>query len=174
MKSLVICESMYGNTRTIADAIADGMIAKGVQAQVCDVGSAPTGLGDVALLIVGAPTHAHGMSRAGTRENAVANAVAGVKPSNTGVREWLSALVPGTAGQLCATFDTRFDKPTWITGSAAKGAARQLRRAGATLVEPPMSFYVSGTTGPIIAGEVERARHWGEALATKITATVPS
>ena len=67
-----------------------------------------------------------------------------------------------------AAFDTRIDKPKIVTGSAAKGIARRLRRHGYQQVIDPESFLVAGTDGPLLIGEPERARQWGEQVATRI------
>ena len=67
---LVVYESAWGNTRQIAEAIGDGFGA-GATSTVVPVASAPP-LDQVHadLLVVGAPTHAFGLSRPGTREDA--------------------------------------------------------------------------------------------------------
>jgi flavodoxin len=70
MRSLVVVESMFGNTRMIADAVANGLSAAG-PVTVVEVGDAPVAPNeDVALLVVGAPTHAFSLSRANTRRAA--------------------------------------------------------------------------------------------------------
>ena len=64
MRIAVIYESIYGNTGAIAHAIADGLRAHG------DVTLEPAddqAFMDVDLLVVGAPTHAHGLPTAMTR-----------------------------------------------------------------------------------------------------------
>ena len=63
MRALVIYESMYGNTRAVAEAIAEGI------RPVHDVVVVPAGragpqvVDGATLLVVGGPTHAHGMTR---------------------------------------------------------------------------------------------------------------
>jgi len=60
--ALIVYESMYGGTRQVAEAIADGLSAS-TRCTVTEVGDAPTVVGpDVDLLVIGAPTHAFGMS----------------------------------------------------------------------------------------------------------------
>jgi hypothetical protein len=60
MYALIVYESMYGNTQQIAETIAGG-VATQMRADVVEVGSAPASIGeDVALLVVGGPTHAFG------------------------------------------------------------------------------------------------------------------
>ncbi|MDT4956416.1 MAG: hypothetical protein QOD31_215, partial [Pseudonocardiales bacterium] len=63
MRVVVVYESSYGNTHLIADAIGDGIPA-GHQVDVVPVSGASQELVDGAdLLVVGGPTHVHGMSR---------------------------------------------------------------------------------------------------------------
>ena len=62
-----------------------------------------------------------------------------------------------------AVLDTRVRKARDWPGSAAKRAARTLRKAGFTVVEQT-SFYVDGITGPVTSGEHLRARLWGRHL----------
>ena len=55
MRALVVYESMYGNTRDVAKAVADGLATR-MPVQLTEVGTAPTVLGDdIGLLVVGAP-----------------------------------------------------------------------------------------------------------------------
>ncbi|MDA0634198.1 flavodoxin domain-containing protein [Nonomuraea sp. MCN248] len=165
MHALVVYESMYGNTRQIAEAVAEGL-AERMRAEVVEVGSAPGIIDeDVALLVVGGPTHAFAMSRAATRRSAADDAPQGLVSRGIGIREWLSGLRTGSARLAAAAFDTRVAKPR-LPGSAARGAANRLRRLGVRSAAPAHSFYVSGTKGPLVAGELDRAREWGETLAS--------
>jgi Flavodoxin len=172
MRAFVVYESMFGNTRQIAEAVADGL-AVSAQVDAVQVSSAPTELeDDLDLLVVGGPTHAHGMSRPGTRQAAADQATGTVAPSRTGLRDWLESIRP-RPGLAAATFDTRLDKPRWLTGSAALGAAKRLQRSGCRLAAPPESFYVLGTTGPVQDGELDRAYDWGLALGAQRSVTAP-
>src|SRR4051812_10893695 len=70
MRALVVYESMYGNTKEIATAVADGVSTR-MPVQLAEVGAAPTSIADdIALLVVGAPTHGHGMSKDASRRSA--------------------------------------------------------------------------------------------------------
>ncbi|MEV3983941.1 flavodoxin domain-containing protein [Nonomuraea sp. NPDC049758] len=164
MKALVVYESMYGNTERIAQAVAEGLATR-MRAEVAEVGSAPAHVGDeVTLLVVGGPTHAFSMSRASTRESAAQQAAGPLVSRDRGVREWLATLSTSSAGLCSAAFDTRVAKPR-LPGSAGRAVAKRLRRLGVRLAVPPCSFYVTGTQGPLVPGELERARQWGESLA---------
>ena len=69
-RALVIFESMFGNTRTITEAVADGLSSRFVTERT-DVSVAPTTIPeDVSLVVVGGPTHAFGLTRPRTREDA--------------------------------------------------------------------------------------------------------
>ena len=163
MRALVIVESTFGNTRAVAEAIAEGLATR-ADVQVRDVGMSPAELSaDVDLLVVGGPTHTFGLSRVGTR----ANAVAGHAPqaiTGAGLREWLERLHPARAGVAAVAFDTRINSPK-VPGSAARAARRRLARLGFDVARPPESFFVSGREGPLAPGELDRARSWGRALA---------
>jgi hypothetical protein len=71
-------------------------------------------------------------------------------------------------GQLAATFATR-TAMRWVPGSAAGAIHRRLRRAGLDLVAPARSFHVVGIEGPLVAGELDRARAWGDRLGASLT-----
>ena len=76
--------------------------------QTLEVGTAPMVVDpDVDVLIVGGPTHAFGMSRPGTRQDAVKQAEgAGVLSEKLGIREWLADVQVSPQLQVAA-FDTR-------------------------------------------------------------------
>jgi len=163
MEYMVVYESMFGNTETVARAVAEGLGEHG-DVELCEVSAAPAAVpADVALVVVGGPTHAFGMSRSQTRADAVEQG-APADATAPGLREWSTALAPGQH-RLVATFDTRVGKVRHLPGSAARGAARVLRRRGYELVAAPQSFFVHDVTGPLLDGEAERATTWGAELA---------
>jgi hypothetical protein len=169
-RAVVVCESMFGNTRAVGEVIAETLAIHFDRVDVFDVADAPVTLDDVSLLVVGAPTHAFGMSRPSTREAAHEQGAAA--PTERGVREWLADLRPPSHEVRCAVFDTRIRTPR-LPGSAARAARRRLRRLGCD-VFAPVSFGVTGTTGPLEDGELDRARHWAAALDILARPTVPS
>ena len=101
MKAVVIYESMYGNTHLIANGVAEGLRSHG-EAIVVPVDEADGSLVESAdLVVVGGPTHAHGMSRPSTRKGAVEAAekpgselVLDPDAEGAGLREWFEALQP--------------------------------------------------------------------------------
>lgn len=163
MRALVVFESMFGDTKAVADAVAMGL-TEVYQVETVEVGGAPTVVDPaIDVLVIGGPTHAFGMSRATTRADAVKQAEgAGVLSGKLGIREWLTAVTVSPHLQVAA-FDTRVYKPH-LPGSAAHAAERRLRRLGCTVFAPAKSFFVAGTKGPLVDGELDRAVEWGRAL----------
>ena len=172
MRALVIYESMYGNTHAVADAIAQSL---GPDVEVRPAHAAGSVPGDVDFLVVGGPTHMHGLSTAMSRKMAVSAAkedAAAVEPGATeepGLREWLRGL-EGT-GFRAAAFDTRGDARAALTGSAARGIGRRLRRRGCDVIDS-QSFLVADAEGPLEAGELDRAREWAVRLAAALAPSV--
>lgn len=168
MRTLVVFDSMYGNTERVAAEVAHGLAAFG-PVEVVSVQEAPHPIPDsVDLVVVGGPTHGHGLSNATSRRVTPQQVADGAREGRIGLREWLTRL--GRGDTPAATFDTRFDKPTWLTGSAARAAAKRLKAKGHPLVVPPQSFHVEHTEGPLAGEELERARLWGRAVGALVQA----
>lgn len=174
MKAMVVYESMFGNSERVARAVAEGLGEYG-DVVLRDVASAAPGEIPVGvdLLVAGGPTHAMSMSRTGTREDAVRQG-AGQGLVGRGLREWLADAPEDLHGLTFTTFDTRVSRVRRLPGSAAKGAARSLRRRRGHLLTAPESFFVDDVAGPLAPDEVERARAWGRALATRIERDTPT
>lgn len=174
MRALVVYESMFGNTEEIAKAVAGGLSAR-LSVDLVEVGAAPITIPDgIDLLVVGGPTHAHGMSKPESRADSARRAGDRLVSRGTGIREWLEAVRGGSPKIATAAFDTRIKGPGLLWGSAAKGAGKELRRLRFRLIVAPQSFLVDGPTGPLfdrlVEGEVERARGWGQKLGSKLSA----
>jgi flavodoxin I len=144
MKTLVVYDSLYGNTEKIAQAIGDAVSGevKVVRAGEADVSA----LTELDLLFVGSPTH-------------------GGRPSPP-MREFLDKVQSRTLqGIKVATFDTRHtSKLTVLFGYAAGRIAKSLKKKGGTLLLSPEGFFVEGTEGPLKEGELERAANWAREI----------
>lgn len=170
MRAMVVYESFFGNTRRIAESIADGLRG-GLDVQVVEAGQAGRPTEDVDLLVVGGPTHAWSMSRDMTRRGAREQArQKHTEPVSTGigVREWLRQLQRTRGARMAAAFDTAIRSMGPIpSGSAARGEADALEEHGYRLVSEPEQFFVKDIDGPLDEGELERARAWGMRLAAR-------
>jgi len=168
MTYVVVHESMFGNTRMVAEAIAGALRTAGAdvrQLPAAELGGVRFDADDV--LVIGAPTHAHTFPGARTRVAArdmvkKSNPPLVLEPTATarGIREWLkeSAELPARA----AVFDTRANGPRLLTGSAAVRIAHQLRRRHVQVLAPPESFLVSANQ--LRDGEIARAAEWARTL----------
>jgi hypothetical protein len=168
MKVLIVHESLFGNTRQVAETIAEGVrqgrAPDGGEVALVPVDEAPIIMGDdVGLLLVGGPTHAFSMTRPQTRQDAAAK---GAPAARQGLREWIETVSP-RAGLPVVTFDTRIHVKM-LPGSAAAAAAKALRHRGFDRAERGETFWVQDTMGPVVEGELERAREWGTELATRV------
>ena len=151
MKTLIIYDSLHGNTQDIAKAIYQGI--QDIDKKILPVEKASTqDLKDIQLLIVGSPTH-------GGR----------AKPL---LLEFLKRIPNDSLnGIKVATFDTRFLESKQKTalkllmkviGYAAPKMAGILEKKGGTVVDKPQGFFVKGEKGPLLLGEEEKAFKWAE------------
>jgi len=189
VRVLVIYESVMGNTRAIAEAVAQGAEGAGPEVTVrCrQAGRMLAEPLDADLVVVGGPTHFFGLPAERTRRRWVRGVLrrgreegltTRLEPgaAGPGLREWFDGLDDPGAGQAdciagvpdvrggprAAAFDTRLDRP--MAGSAARRIALRLRRLGYPLVARPEGFIVENLDGPLRPGERERAMAWGARL----------
>jgi hypothetical protein len=130
------------------------------------------------LIVVGGPTHMHGMSTVASRRSAADTArkhgsglTMDPDADGPGLRGWLEQL--RTTGALAACFDTRLSGLAAFTGRASRGIARVLIRKGCRLLLPPESFLVS-KKNTLLAGESARACAWGALLGEKAQLAFPA
>ncbi len=177
MEIAVVFESMYGATHEVADAIAAGVAEAEPDATVTCVRVGEADPGQVAtadLLIVGGPTHMHGMTSRMSRKMAATMEAKkeregrtighGLEPGaeGDGLRDWFHRLQEVPEGRPAAAFDTRGEGP--MVGAAAKGIAHRLESHGYALVAEPEGFTVEGEAQVLRTGEQERARAWAAGL----------
>ena len=151
MNSLIIYESVFGNTALVAKAVCEGLSFHGeaVLLEYRQVKKADIARAD--LVVAGSPTQKFG--------------------AMPGIRKFIGDLPAGSLkGKLATAFDTRIDVKkidnrfltlmAGIFGYAATPLASRLRRKGGKPVVPAMGFFVDDTKGPLTAHEADRARAW--------------
>lgn len=156
MRALVVFDSVYGNTEWIARAICEGLqqhhTVRQIRASAVDVAD----LKSADLLVVGAPTQRH-------RASPEMHAFLETLPRRS------------LRGVSASAFDTRYRMAMFFSGSAAVEIARQLKRAGATIIDEPQSFFMEPEHPAdgekrhherelLASGELERARSWAAGL----------
>jgi len=156
MKTLIVYDSLYGHTQQIAEAIKEGLgsahDARVVRAQEVQT----TDFENIGLLLIGSPTHGGWYTES--------------------IKTLLEKIPEGSLEGLCAvTFDTStlsdnhgfvVNALTRLFGNAAPRISKELMKRGANCVDSEI-FYVVGKQGPLINGEVERARNWAGKLMKK-------
>ena len=152
LKSLVVYDSMYGNTEKIARSIGSAITGDVKVLHVNEVN--PPELESIDLLIVGSPTQ-------------------GFRPTKP-VKTFIES-IPGETvkGITVAAFDTRFAESDVgtalrillkIGGYAAPHIGQALTKKGGNLAVPPEGFFVKGKEGPLKEGELERAATWAKGI----------
>jgi flavodoxin-like protein len=173
MKAFIVYESMYGNTRTIAHAIGEGLRPT-VDVTVVSTAQASQDLvRDADLVVVGGPTHVHSLSRPATRRSAIDaahNSGRGLTldpfADRPGIREWMDGL-GYSYGPPAAAFDTRMSGPALFTGRASKAITRLLRRHDFIVIARPESFLVT-RDNKLHQGQTIQAQEWGASLAARL------
>jgi len=155
MKTLVIYDSVYGNTEKIARAIGEGLASKSEDVKVVSTTEASSSELDVHdLLVIGSPTH-------GGR-------------TSPDMKEFLGEIPDGSLRNLkVGAFDTRTggkNQKLWVRmitgvlGFAAGRIGKVLEQKGGDLVAEPEGFNVIDKEGPLEKGELDRALKWGKGI----------
>lgn len=152
MKTLLLYDSMYGNTGKIAITIAETLTG---DVKIRYVGNVdPKELKSVNLLIVGSPVHG------GQPTKAISECIIQL-PDNY------------LKGIKIAVFDTRFGSKDHGVGIrvlmsiiryAAEKLAKTIEGKGGKLIIKPEGFIVTQKNGPLKKGEVKRAQEWARAV----------
>jgi flavodoxin I len=143
MKALIIYDSQFGNTETVARAIA-GAAPRGA-ARAVRVGDAKAAdLSSVDVLAVGSPT-------------------LGGRPTPA-IQKFLAGIPAGSLAKVRVTaFDTRMTMfIAKLFGWAADRIAAALKEKGGVQAAKPEGFIVKGRNGPLADGERERAAVWAK------------
>jgi len=152
MKTLIVYDSMYGNTEKIAKSIGGAITNDVIMLRAGE--ASPSELESIDMLIVGSPTQ-------------------GFRPTKL-VQTFVES-IPGETlkGIDAAAFDTRIPSSEAGTGLrlfmkmggyAAGRIAEALKKKGGNLVVAPEGFFVNGKEGPLKEGELERAASWAKGI----------
>ena len=156
MKGIVVYDTSYGNTKKIAETIAETLKESGMEADLFSVKKVKKlSAKDYDFLVLGSPT------RFGTMSFAVRFFLRKVKS-----KEWMN--------KPFAAFDTenpenieqaRIENKEW---SAAEKIAVKLREKKMNQLLPVLKAVVLGWKGPLQEGEIERTIEYARELALKL------
>jgi len=150
VKVIVTYESKYGNTKLVAEAIAEGMReVSGVETVLSELSEVDLDkLIDYDAILIGSPNHMGSATR--------------------GIRKFIDKIGKlNLEGKLTAVFDTciarDFEK-------AVKKMEKQIGEKvyGLKPVVPGLSIKVEGMKGPIAEGELPRCKDFGVKIATRL------
>lgn len=151
MNALVVYHSEFGNTRQVAEAIAEVFQGAGAAHTLSTDQLTAADLQGVDLVVMGSPTHKMNLPQA--------------------VRPLFETLPRGILrGVPTAAFDTSYKMSAILARfTAAKQLDRKLRKLGGKRLVPPETFYVhEHHEGPLYDGELERARRWAESILARL------
>ena len=152
MKGLIVYDTSYGNTRTIADLMVETLRESRVETDLFYVKDVRKLDGnDYDFLVIGSPT------RFGTMSLTIRTFLGKVKSE-----EWLN--------KYFVAFDT--ENPENLgknEGSAAEKIAGKLREKRMIELLPVLKALVIGMNGPLVAGEINRTRDYSMELARKLS-----
>jgi menaquinone-dependent protoporphyrinogen IX oxidase len=156
MKGIVVYDTSYGNTRRIAETIAETLKESGIEVDLFDVKDVKKlSAKGYNFLVLGSPT------KFGTMSFAIRFFLGKVKSE-----EWVN--------KPFAAFDTenpenieraRIENKEW---SAAEKIAERLRDKKMNQLLPVMKALVLGQKGPLIEGEIARTKDYARELAIKL------
>jgi len=153
MKGIVVFDTSYGNTRTIAETISATLKESGIETDAFYVKDVKKlSAKDYDFLVLGSPT------KFGTMSFTIKGFLGKVKS-----KEWIN--------KPFAAFDT--ENPENIErkeGSAAEKIAEKLIEKQMNQLLPVLKAVVLDWKGPLQEGEVERAKEYARELAAKLKA----
>jgi menaquinone-dependent protoporphyrinogen IX oxidase len=156
MKGIVVYDTSYGNTKKIAETIAETLKESGIEVDLFYLKDVKKlNAKDYDFFVLGSPT------KFGTMSFAVRGFLGKVKSE-----EWMN--------KPFAAFDTenpenieraKIEKKEW---SAAEKIAAKLKEKKMNQLLPVLKALVLGQKGPLVEGEIERTKEYTRTLATKL------
>ena len=148
--AIVIYDTKYGNTETLAKALATGMIQEGLPCDCCNIADiAVEQVAQYTFLAIGGPTHMAGMSKS--------------------MKQFLNTLQQcDLRGKTGFCFDTRVVSRLnrFDLNSAARRIEKCLKRMQVKLLKKRQSALVLGREGPLDPGVEQRFERLGVELGT--------
>ncbi len=151
MKGIVVYDTSYGNTKKVAETIAETLKESGIEVDLFHVKDVKKLSGkDYSFLVLGSPT------KFGTMSFAVRGFLGRVKSE-----EWMN--------KPFAAFDT--ENPENVEkkqGSAGEKIAQKLMEKKMNQLAPVLKALVHEMKGPLLEGEIERTKEYARGLAVRL------
>jgi flavodoxin len=149
-KVLIVYDSKYGNTKTVAETIAQGLKeVKGIETTLKSVKEVrPEAVPGFDAILVGSPNH--------------------IGRATSDIRKFIDNLGKmNLPGKAIAVFDTYMKEEI---GKAVKGMEKQVgeKALGMRLLTPGLSIRVEGMKGPLTEGELPKCKEFGKRVGEKL------
>lgn len=154
VKTIIVYESKYGNTKLVAETIAEGMREiEGVETVVKKLKDVdPNKITDYDAILIGSPNHYGGPTK--------------------GVKRFIERLGKlHLEGKLYAAFDTYLGKKSdYFFETAVKKMEKTIKEKVPALrqIAPGLSIKVQGIKGPIMEEELPKCKKFGEIIAIQL------
>jgi len=152
VKGIVIYDTSYGNTKTIAETIAETLKESGFEVHLSHVKDVKElHAKDYDFLVLGFPTKVFNMTFT--------------------VRRFIGGKIKGEEwkDKPFASFDTELQDVVEKSGaSAAEKIAKKLSEKGLKQVLPVLKTAVLGMKGPLKEGEIEKTKKYAQELASEL------
>lgn len=155
MKGIIVYDTSYGNTKKIAETIAETLKESGIEVDLFYVKDAKLSAKDYDFLILGSPT------RFGTMSFTIKSFLGKLKSE-----EWIN--------KPFSAFDTenpenleraRLENKEW---SAAEKIAQKLKEKKMNQLLPVLKALVLGQKGPLVEGEIDKTKDYARELVVKL------
>jgi flavodoxin len=154
VKVFVVYDTRYGNTKLVAEKIAEGMRkAEGIETAISDVEEVDLDrIVDYDAILIGSPNHYGGPTR--------------------GVKRFIDKLGElNLEGKLFAVFDTYLGKRSdYFFEKAVKKMEKRINEKvpGLKLITSGLSIRVGGMKGPIVEEELPKCKDFGKKIANQL------
>jgi menaquinone-dependent protoporphyrinogen IX oxidase len=151
VKGIVVYDTSYGNTKKVAETIADALKESGIEVDLFHVEDVKKlSAKDYDFLVLGSPT------KFGTMSFAMRGFLGKVKSE-----EWMN--------KPFAAFDTENpENAEKKQDSAGEKIAQKLTEKKMSQLVPVLKALVHEMKGPLLEGELERTKEYAKGLATKL------
>ncbi|MCP8308105.1 MAG: flavodoxin domain-containing protein [archaeon] len=146
-KVIAAYSTVYGNTKTVAEAICEAIEERKIEAECKNVKDLkPEELANFDVILLGSPTHRESVS--------------------DDMKDFLGKLKKvKLKGKNGAAFDTRYAD---IKKGAIEVLEKSMRELGINIILPGQSVIVKGAKGPIAEGELSKCKDFGKSIVEKI------
>lgn len=161
MKGVVVFDSVHGNSRAVAEAIAEQIEADGHDARLVNLSSDPSGPLSGEFMFIGSPTRYATMT-GHTKKFLKKLDLASWGSKPIAVFETYGPVEPGKLAESKAD-------EKWVAAGAAKKMHDMMKERGFNVRWPGLRLAVTGRKGPLAPGEIDEAKSYAHCFMESLT-----